>query len=352
MGSVLKICTIIRTNYTKAVGHPTKQCYILTMNFTYARSENSKKSLTLVEGLQSHFVAKLADATKSTKEDFEPTSWLRDDGIHGGGQRFGATDQKYFDRASVNVSQVNYDDLPDKPLGSATALSSIVHPAIPQAPSMHMHISWTEMKTGKGFWRIMADLNPSIPTEPMKVEFDNCLKEISGSTYDKGTTEGDNYFFIPALKRHRGVSHFYLEGYNTGDFEKDFEFAQEFGTKIIDCYTAIIKKVFESNSSTTDADKKSQLEYHTLYLFQVLTLDRGTTAGIMVHDQNDVGVMGSLPSKIDRDLLLSWKNLVAAPQDELVQSLADVLTTGTVDEEQKRALAATIRAHYTKHDIL
>ena len=87
-------------------------------------------------------------------------------------------------------------------------------------------------------------------------------------------------------------------------------------------------------------------------MFQVLTLDRGTTAGIMVHDQNDVGVMGSLPSKIDRDLLLSWKNLVAAPQDELVQSLADVLTTGTVDEEQKRALAATIRAHYTKHDIL
>ena len=41
--------------------------------------------------------------------------------------------------------------------------------ANPYAPSIHMHISWTELKSGKGTWRIMADLNPSIASDDMKV---------------------------------------------------------------------------------------------------------------------------------------------------------------------------------------
>jgi coproporphyrinogen III oxidase len=34
-----------------------------------------------------------------------------------------------FDRASVNVSQVHYADEPTRKLASATALSTIIHPA-------------------------------------------------------------------------------------------------------------------------------------------------------------------------------------------------------------------------------
>ena len=49
---------------------------------------------------------------------------------------------------------------------SATALSVILHPQNPHAPSMHFHISWTEMKSGEGSWRMIADLNPAIPKGP------------------------------------------------------------------------------------------------------------------------------------------------------------------------------------------
>jgi len=35
------------------------------------------------------------------------------------------------------------------------------------------------------------------------------------------------------------------------------------------------------------------------------TADRGTTSGLLVHDENDVGILGSLPSHVDKKLLES-----------------------------------------------
>ena len=37
--------------------------------------------------------------------------------------------------------------------------------------------------------------------------------------------------------------------------------------------------------------------------FGVLILNRCTTSGLLVHDQNDVGIIGSLPSHVNRLLL-------------------------------------------------
>jgi len=324
------------------------------MDITYAKSETAQTALRLVRDLQSYFAKQLDLACQcdSTKTGFQAIQWSRDQGAHGGGERLVAKNQKFFDRAAINVSQVQYDDLPDKPLGAATALSTIVHPANPHAPSMHMHISWTEMKSGKGYWRIMADLNPAILSEKFKSAFDECLKAISGRFYDEGSAQGDKYFYIPAIKRHRGVAHFYLEGHNTGDALADINFAKSFGMTVIDCYTDIVSEVFKNNPAVSEADKKTQLAYHTLYLFQVLSLDRGTTSGLLVHNQNDVGIMGSIPSKIDKDLLLSWKTLVPDPQKVLIQALVDVFKSPTpcpVEEDQKILLAQVVRNHYQKH---
>ena len=84
----------------------------------------------------------------------------------------------------------------------------------------------------------------------------------------------------------------------------------------------------------------------------MLTLDRGTTSGLLVHDQNDLGIMGSLPARVDRDLLASWQAKLMAPQDELVRKLVDVLpdtSPSPVGEEVKLDLAQTVREHYRKH---
>jgi coproporphyrinogen III oxidase len=313
-----------------------------------ARSPRAAQALRLVEDLQSRFKKSLAFAGVDGR--FAAETWLRDGGRHGGGTRQAYGGGAFFNRASLNVSQVHYDDQPERPLGSATALSAIVHPAHPRLPSIHLHISWTEMKAGAGYWRIMADLNPSIPDDADRDRFVTALKDASGKLAADALAQGDRYFAIPALGRHRGVAHFYLEQYRTENEEADRELARAFGEKMIDVYTQILAAKAPTLAPPTADECRVQRAYHTVYLFQVLTLDRGTTSGLLVHDQNDVGILGSLPAAVDRGLLASWERRVPSPQDALVRAIvAAIPEDGRIEDAQKLALCRVLRDHYAKH---
>lgn len=307
------------------------------MNRTLATSPRAAAALALVESLQAHFVRGL----ESIGGPFERVEWLRDGGTHGGGTRFQATTHDFFNNASVNVSQVHYDDDPKRPMASATALSTIVHPQHPLRPSVHIHVSFTELRSGKGTWRLMADLNPSNPNAEHTDRFRNAVAASIPQLADRAREQGDRYFFIPALHRTRGVTHFYIE-----DFAGDGDTASHFGRAAIDSYLSLLS---EESPMATDEQRVAQLGYHTLYLFQVLTLDRGTTSGLLVHDQNDVGIMGSLPARVDPSLLASWEAKVPEVQRSLVRSIALALGTGDVTPTVRAALANIVRSHYRAH---
>ena len=316
------------------------------MHRIFSRSIRAAQAYTLVESLQTRFVRALEGRGGVP---LASTEWLRDGGQHGGGVRYGVADSGLFDRASVNVSQVHYDDEPKHTLGSASAISTIVHPSHPRAPSVHIHISWTEPKSGAGYWRIMADLNPALPDSAQTERFVAALRQAAPDEFDAAMEQGDRYFFIPALGRHRGVAHFYLERYNTGDFEEDLDLAKRVGEAAIDSYMELLH---EPCPPATEEDTAAQLAYHTLYFFQVLTLDRGTTAGLLVHNQNDIGILGSLPARIDKNLIASWRSRMVEPQDRLFDKLLSALpNTGTcrIDDDVKQKLAAAVRAHYKSH---
>lgn len=320
-----------------------------------ARSVAAHAALELVSALQHRMVAAQEQVarTRGAADRFAEISWLRDDGRHGGGTRRSIADTTIFDRASVNVSQVHYDDEPDKRLSSATALSTIIHPRHPHAPSVHIHVSWTEMRDGSGYWRIMADLNPSIREGERalanQARFLGALRAAAPGVFDDAARQGDRYFYIPALDRHRGVAHFYLEQYATSDPAADAALARAVAEAAIDTHAAIVGDALAAHDPATPDERAAQLAYHTLYLFQVLTLDRGTTSGLLIHDQNDVGILGSLPSHVDRALLASWRDRVPAPVEQLVDGLLGALPTGgvvEVDDVAKRALAAAVRGFY------
>jgi len=322
------------------------------MTMVTAKSQDAIDAYALVKGLQKRFVDKLNNLslTLGENKNFEEVLWLRDEGIHGGGSRFEARDNILFNTASVNVSQVHYDEDETKKLQSASAISTIIHPKNPNVPSIHIHISLTQLRDGGSYWRVMADLNPSLENHEDKKIFDEAIKNLSASTYDLGVQQGDKYFNIPALNRHRGISHFYLENYKTDDKQEDSSFAQNFGEGVIDTYINIIDNAYKTRKEFSVHDIKAQLDYHTLYLFQVLTLDRGTTSGLLIHSQNDVGIMGSLPTFVNKKLLESWSNKVEKPQDELVKNLAECLNTqGCVDVATKEKLASVVREHYKKY---
>jgi len=319
------------------------------MSLIFAKSQDAKKAYELVRSLQTRFVEKLNDLSEKYGENkkFEEVIWLRNSGTFGGGSRFEARDEIFFNRASVNVSQVHYEDDLTKSLDSATAISTIIHPKNPNLPSIHIHISLTILKDGNSYWRVMADLNPSIENLEDKKVFEKAIKEASKESFEEGVKQGEKYFFIPALNRHRGISHFYLENYKTNDKEKDFSYALNFGEIVIDRYILILKNAFLNRQTFSVQDIKKQLDYHTLYLFQVLTLDRGTTSGLLVHNENDIGIMGSLPKFVNKKLLESWIEKVPNPQDKLLIKIIETINdNGLIDAITKEKLANVVRNHY------
>lgn len=314
-------------------------------------SNKAISAYVLVKNLQHYFVDQLENITiaKISTKPFKKVEWLRDQGKHGGGVRYVSTNKAMFNSASVNVSQVYYtNDVGINP-ASATALSTIIHPKNPFSPSVHIHISWTEMKTDKGYWRLMADLNPAIENKTVTDVFMQHLKMAAPEHYALASTQGWCYFYIPALERHRGVVHFYLEEYNSKDELADFNLAKKFGKTIIQGYLDLLTQTLKTQLFATAKDYQKQLAYHTLYLFQVLTLDRGTTSGLLAHKQNDLGIMSSLPSDIDKHLLTTWKHKLIMPQDKLLAAIVQVLPNDVpchIDTKIKYLLAQVIRQHY------
>jgi coproporphyrinogen III oxidase len=131
------------------------------------------------------------------------------------------------------------------------------------------------------------------------------------------------------------------------------QLAKQLAESTIDTYTAIVQAAMDARplASVTDEEWAAQLQYHSLYLFQVLTLDRGTTHGLLAHSENDVGTLASLPGvlilyctrtvlilysclcpgAIDRPLLEEWlrllqkdENSMYQPQDQLLQKVINV----------------------------
>jgi coproporphyrinogen III oxidase len=198
----------------------------------------------------------------------------------------------------------------------------------------------------------MADLNPSIPFEAHRETFNKTLAAVAGDLYQEGREQGEMYFYIPALGRHRGVAHFYLEEFARLDREKDRTFARDFGMSVISCYAELVRDALLSHPTFTGDEERRQLDYHTLYFLQVLTLDRGTTSGLLVHDENDTGILGSLPSHVDRPLIESWIPLHPALQQDLLRRLVKALPVGEkvlVDDDVKVRLASAARDFYRAH---
>jgi coproporphyrinogen III oxidase len=330
---------------------------------TRTSSSQATPAIALVEELQRRLVQRLEhiDRALGGRVGFAPVEWLRDGGRHGGGVRFEIADTGLFNRASANVSHVHYDDDDARPLRSATALSSIIHPASPRLPSLHLHISWTELRgasgPGAGSWRLMADLNPSIPHALDTARFKAALVEVMTRHVGADLTatalaEGERYFFIPALQRHRGVCHAYLERHATADADADLAFARAFGEAVIDVYIAILDDAAQEDVVVDDAMRSAQLGYHTAYLFQVLTLDRGTTSGLLVHNENDVGILGSLPGRIDRALLASWRDAALEPMRPLIDAIVAALPDAhpcPVDVAARARLAGVVRTFFKAH---
>ena len=58
----------------------------------------------------------------------------------------------------------------------------------------------------------MADLNPAIENEQHRMKFDRMLATVADQHLLEGVENGERYFYIPALERHRGFPIFIWNG--------------------------------------------------------------------------------------------------------------------------------------------
>ena len=321
-------------------------------------------SAPLIEVHPSGSVANPGEALKcGVPPGFQIHEWLRDSGKHGGGMRYQAdSSNKVFCQASINVSAVHYEDKARYPIDSATALSVILHPKNPYAPSMHFHISYIEPRKGCAYWRMIADLNPSIPNSDSTKQFSLALQNGTSNIVSKSLRRaaqqfGDDYFFIPALQRHRGAYHLFM-----GKLEEDSELsadsceelAKRLACTAVDVYSELVEIALREHPDATlnENDYSKQLFYHTLYTFQVLTLDRGTTHGLLAHRDNDIGTLASLPPRVDPKLLSKWRDKMPPENKQRLmvdRMISAIPVTGEICDEVRQALANHVRAHYVAH---
>ncbi len=324
-----------------------------------AQSEEAKEVNLLFSGLQVYFVSKLNALALQFGEgkSCKSVMWECEKGKCGGGKRYEAKDKALFNHASIDVSEIHYEDKKNKTLESTSVdYNATIHPDNPHIPSLHLSVSWEKIKEEKACWHLIADFNPSILNEAALDQniFSETVKKLTGRFYEEGILNGDTYFYISEAGRHRGVSHYYLKNYSTGNFEEEKAFIFAFYESLIDCYLSIFSAKIMLQPTYTEEKKEEQLAYHTLYLFHVLTRDRGTRSALLDHDQNDVGILASLPSHINRDILSLWVEKMTAPHDLLLKQILKVLpkvVPTPVDEKCKKLLANTIRKHYKKYPI-
>ncbi len=315
------------------------------MKIIYSDGAEEKSCLNMINNLQRRFVDGLSTFNETLPNEI---FWYRNEGKNGGGKRFEFLNSSFILSASINISQVHYKPNNNKNLISATALSAIVHPFHSIHPSIHLHISLMKFINADYYWRVMADLNPSIPDDDQTKVFEQILTDIAPNHIEKAFDNGKKYFYIPSHNRYRGVCHFYLEKYKSNNFEEDLRFAEKIGSNVISTYLSFLnsKKNIESDVIN---NIDTRIAYHTLYFFQVVTLDRGTTAGLLVHNENDIGILGSLPFIINKNLLSSWIPITLDPQDLLLERIVNLMPNVAlveIDSVLKIKIAEVIRKFY------
>ena len=315
------------------------------MKIEYSDLAEAQSCLNVINDLQLRFTNGIQSFGEIKPNEI---LWYRNDGKNGGGRRFEFLNSSFISSASINVSQVHYELNDKSKITSASALSAIVHPLHSVHPSLHLHISLMTYQNFEYYWRIMADLNPPIPNDCQTEIFEKIFIDLAPEHYKKAFLNGNQYFYIPSLERHRGVLHFYLEKYKSGNFVEDLRFAEKIGINVITTYLSFLN----SNkliSKSIDDNEDTRIAYNTLYFFQVVTLDRGTTAGILAHDQNDVGILGSLPNIVNKNLLVSWITILSKPQDLLLERIINSLPNEAlikIDNDLKAKIAQIIRKFY------
>ncbi|MCD0423164.1 oxygen-dependent coproporphyrinogen oxidase [Rhodopseudomonas sp. BR0M22] len=239
--------------------------------------------------------------------------WQRKTGSGGGVGGF-LSNGRLFEKIGIHTSSANGKltqemarNLPGDGVSLdyvSTSISLIMHPRSPRVPTVHMNTRF--LSTSQGWFGGGADLTPMLPEQRSQdaedaVIFHNAMKRACDAHdpayYDKFKPWADTYFFLPHRGVARGVGGIFFDHLDSGDFDRDFAFAREVGSALLDVYPKIVRK--RMVEPWTDEERAQQLACRGLYVEFNLLYDRGTMFGLQTGGNTET-IMSSMPP------LVSW----------------------------------------------
>jgi len=183
----------------------------------------------------------------------------------------------------------------------ATAVSVIVHPRNPYAPTAHMNLRFFLVDTGdaptaESHWHFGGgfDLTPFYPFLQDVRHWHEVALEAAGEHYAAMKQACDEYFYLPHRGETRGVGGVFFDDWREGGFEASFGLVKAVGNAFADAYLPILKRRLDVPWG--DREERWLAIRRGRYAEFNLALDRGTRYGLQSGRRVE-SVLASLPPR-------------------------------------------------------
>ena len=295
----------------------------------------------LIKSQQSFIVKELEKL--DTSQDFRVDRWNRQNG--GGGISCVLQDGKVFEKAGVNTSIV-YGTLPrpaiqkmrinhkalDPDIESleffAAGLSCVLHPANPNAPTVHFNYRYFETMDEQGKCNAWwfgggTDLTPSYLYDEDAIHFHRVIKEACDK-HDKAyfprfKSWCDKYFYIPHRGESRGIGGIFFDDLDEQekDQEQLFSFVKDCLQAFLPSYLPLVER--RKDMPFTSKEKEWQQLRRGRYVEFNLVHDRGTSFGLNTPGARVESILMSLP------LTAQWLYMHEATKGSREERLVTIL---------------------------
>ena len=190
----------------------------------------------------------------------------------------------------------------------AAAVSVIVHPRNPHAPTAHMNLrfflvaasgearapcpadaSASHWHFGGGF-----DLTPFYPYLGDVLHWHETARGAAGPHYESMKRACDEYFYLPHRGETRGVGGLFFDDWNEGGFDACFDLAKAIGNAFADAYLPILRRRLDTPWG--EREERWLSIRRGRYAEFNLALDRGTRYGLQSGRRVE-SVLASLPPR-------------------------------------------------------
>ena len=195
----------------------------------------------------------------------------------------------------------------------ATAISMIMHPLNPYAPTFHANLRFflvddEHWHFGGGF-----DLTPFYPFAEDVLHWHRVANKACAAhgpdVYNKLKRSCDNYFYLNHREEPRGVGGLFFDDWNVNGFESSFALARSIGDHILEAYVPILKR--RKDIPFGERETEFQLYRRGRYAEFNLAIDRGTRYGIQSGRRIE-SVLASMPPRAIWKY--NWKPAPGSPE--------------------------------------